>query len=179
MYTQPRHYGVLDASYTVCGQTKADNAHWERINSSASGLLKQEFGGEQPASGRSHVAASLCSKVTVVAKRLLISAPEVSHPVLLLLLLLLLRRFQHATTSLSDDLHRSRAAMGVHHLIHAISTINNLIYLLQSWRDIPEKLLSFFFLFLFPFFFFFVVGVCVCTGREREYTTERNNIALK
>ena len=27
MYTQPRHYGVLDASCTVCGQTKADNAH--------------------------------------------------------------------------------------------------------------------------------------------------------
>ena len=173
MYTQPRHYGVLDASCTVCGQTKADNAHWERINSSASGLLKQEFGGEQPASGRSHVAASLCSKVTVVAKRLLISAPEVSHPVLLLLLLLLLlRRFQHATTSLSDDLHRSRAAMGVHHLIHAISTINNLIYLLQSWRDIPEKLLSFFFSFFFFLFFFFLLLVCVCVPGERIYNRE-------
>lgn len=91
-----RHYGV-DGGCTVCAQTKADNARWKRINSSASGLLKQEFGGDQPASGRSHVAASLCSKVTVVARRLLISAPEVSHPVLLLLLLLrpvlLLRRF--------------------------------------------------------------------------------------
>lgn len=86
----------------------------------------------QSASGRSHVAASFCSKVTVVAKRLLISAPEVSH----------LRgggaaaASRHATTSVSGDLQRSRAAMGVHYLSHAISTINNLIYLLQSWRDI-------------------------------------------
>lgn len=124
-----RHYGG-DAGCTACGQTRAHNAHWKRINSSASRLLKQEFGGDQSASGRSHVAASLCSKVTVVAKTLLISAPEVSHPVVLL------RRFQHAITSNSDYLQRSRADMGVHYLIHAISTINNLIYLLQSWRDI-------------------------------------------
>lgn len=82
-FTFARHYGV-DAGCTVCGQIKAHNAHWKRIKSSASGLFKQEFGGDQSASGRSHVAASLCSKVTVVAKTLLISAPEVSHPVVLL-----------------------------------------------------------------------------------------------
>lgn len=81
-----RHYGV-DAGWSVCGQTEAHNAHGKRINSSASGLFKQEFGGNQSVSSRSHVAASLSSKVTVVAKRLLISAPEVSHhPPLLLLL---------------------------------------------------------------------------------------------
>lgn len=91
-----RHYDV-DAGYTVCGQTGADNARWKRINSSASGLLKQEFGGDQPASGRSHVAASLCSKVTVVAKRLLIS--EVSHPVLLPRRRLGLRQLQFQTIS--------------------------------------------------------------------------------
>lgn len=91
-----RHYGV-DAGCTVCGQTNADNARWKRINSSASGLLKQEFGGDQPASGRSHVAASLCSKVTVVAKRLLIS--EVSHPVLLLRRRFGMRQLQFQTIS--------------------------------------------------------------------------------
>lgn len=35
----------------------------------------------------------------------------------------------------STQLQRIRSVMGVHYLNRAISTINNLIYLLQSWRD--------------------------------------------
>lgn len=116
----------MDAGCTICGQTKEHGAHRKRIDSSASGLFKQEFGGDQSASGRSHVAASLCSKVTVVAKAPHFSSRGLSSRGAAA------AAFQHATTSVSDDLQRSRAAMGVHYLIHAISTINNLIYLLQS-----------------------------------------------
>lgn len=44
-------------------------------------------------------------------------------------------RLENAVQSAWTDLRRIRSVMGVRYLARAISAINNLIYLLQSWRD--------------------------------------------